>query len=56
MTLATLSALLLGGGLFAWWQQRTQRQFRDERAAVFDHCAGMFDAVGVADSGRTIRA
>ncbi|MFW2455451.1 hypothetical protein [Methyloversatilis discipulorum] len=51
MTVATMAALLLGGGLFAWWQQRTQRQFRDERAAVFDHCAGMFDAVGVADSG-----
>jgi hypothetical protein len=51
MQIETMAALSFAGGLFAWWQHRAQRHFRDERAALFDHCAGMFDAVDVTDSG-----
>ncbi|WP_439537414.1 hypothetical protein [Methyloversatilis sp.] len=51
MTFATLAALLLAGAGFAWWHRRVQRRFGDERAAVFEHCTGLFDAVDVAASG-----
>lgn len=51
MTFATLAALLLAGAGFACWHRRVQQRFGDERAAVYGHCTGLFEAVDVAASG-----
>jgi len=53
---ASLSAAGIAAGVAGlmgawWWQRRAQRSYASRRAAIFDDCRGLFDAVDVVHPG-----